>query len=137
MILPSSLKKQSSHFGTVPPGKKLEILFTWIYPTTDSPDLINCSKVFKIFRRGTFCSRIFRRGTFEDARPPKAERSATPPQLSGERRGAASGSFGGAVQNTVIHFRRRGAASGSFGGAVQNIVVRFRRPKHLFHMGRG
>ena len=105
----------------------LLILFTWIYPTTDSPDPFNCPKVFKIFRRGTF----------EDARPPKAERSATPPQLSGERRGAASGSFGGAVQNTVIHFRRRGAASGSFCGAVQNIVVRFRRPKHLFHMGRG
>ena len=80
---------------------------------------------------------FFKSPTFEDARPPKAERSATPPQLSGERRGAASGSFGGAVQNTVIHFRRRGAASGSFGGAVQNIVVRFRRPKHLFHMGRG
>ena len=42
--------------------------------------------------------------------------SRNPPQLSGER---------------------RGAASGSFGGAVQNIVVRFRRPKHLFHMLRG
>ena len=38
------------------------------------------------------------------------------------------------VPNTVVHFRRRGAASGSFGGAVQNIVVRFRRRKHLFHM---
>ena len=34
------------------------ILFTWIYPTTDSPDLINCSKVFKIFRSPTFLQNL-------------------------------------------------------------------------------
>ena len=56
----------------------MKILFTWIYPTTDSPDLINCSKVFKIFRSPTFLQNL-QKGHFRGRKAAEGGTFRNPP----------------------------------------------------------